>query len=340
MDRMQRRRRWRGIGALAVLTAAVALGPLCVAQKVVRVQADRGDSELERRITALADPTTRGDAQRALLRAGLPSVPLLLAAVRRADATSEPALQVLVALRRDAAPAVPVLRRMLAEAATPALADAVAKLAGPPVILAALYTDNEVLELDMEGKVLRRVAANNPWRIEPAPDDRLHVLEYGHGRVREIGWDGEQFRVMDGPKNMTSRYELPDGSRIETYFDNGGNLRRVDPTGEVAWSKRNGAIRCVCEFDRIYVALGNAGQGLIVDLDGNVLRTVECGAFCMSIRPLLDGGVLTTLRNGHIRFVDAEGEVVVEHRITSKPHDAVVLRDGRIVVWVFRNPCG
>ena len=330
------RRRWCHSGALALLAATAALALPGHAQKVVRANSDRGKSELEHRIAELADPASRGDAQRALLRARLPGVPLLLDAVRREDATSRPALDVLVALRGGAAPAIPVLRRRHTEAANPALADALAKLDGPPVILAPLHNSDEVIELDMEGKVLRRVAATNPWCVEPAPDDRLHVLEFDPGRTREIDWHGKEFDVRTSRNHLTSSWELADGSRIQTHLGNGDCLQRVGPNDDVIWHKQNHTIRCVGQFDRIYAALGQQNKGLILDLDGTLLRTIEFTTSCLSIRPLPDGHLLTTLQDGDkgcLRVIGADGDVVREYSVMTRPHDAVMLHDGRIVVF-------
>src|SRR5262252_3729333 len=119
----------RAPSAASVLLAVLALAAAARAQRVsLKPEPGRG-GEVERLVSALASPDTRGPAADKLWRLGAPVVPVLASAVARGDARSLPALHVLALLGGEARAALPQLQRLLAAGTQ---ADAPAGAAGIP----------------------------------------------------------------------------------------------------------------------------------------------------------------------------------------------------------------
>lgn len=318
--------------------AVAALAVHAAGQEVaVAPKTDAPRTAIERHLQALADPdpAARHAAMLALWSAGPPAVPMLAAAVQRDDAGSSAALRVLWQLGGEAAPAAPVLRRLLAKAKDPRrneLAQTIARIEGPTCILVSRHAANEIVQLDFDGKTVRTVTCPSPWGVWPLPDDRLAVIVFNEGAVRRLDWAGETVGNDAVVSSLTSFMPLEDGGNISTNWNNNGLLTRRDAGGAVRWSHQNDAFRAMRFLDGVLAVTRKSPRLVHYSLDGEELAAVKLPTACCGLWPLPNGNTMLSAQSGQVLEVTANGEVVSKFEVTGHANDVARLRDGRTVV--------
>ena len=229
-------------------------------------------SPLEQRIVELAMPDKQIAAMDALWRAGPAAVPLLAAEVERAGASAMLALAVLERLGGEAVHAVPVLKRAAAAAKGPALARlsmVTAKLDGPPCILVSRHNDNEIAQLDFDGKIVRSTKCNNPWGAWPLPDDHVGAVDFGGGRLVEIDWAGTVVQGTAVHASLTAWRQLDNGDQLATGWQKGGTLSRLTPDNTIVWEVEVQPIRIDLHWLERTFAITRANPRIVsFDADG------------------------------------------------------------------------
>lgn len=321
--------------ALLSIAAATAQQP-----ERVRLQTGREPrSPLLRAVTELTMPARQRDAMQALWAAGAPAVPLLSAEVERGGAGAPAALSVLERLGGLAAPAAPVLRRA-AEAAADAgwrarIEAVLARVDGPPTVLVPLFMGGAVVEFDLDGNERRRVpCGGSAWGAWPLPGDRVAVLDFQQGNIRDMTWAGAQEASHHVFEMLGSVRVLDDGDFVFTSWkEDGGMLARRSPDGTLRWKLAMSAIRIDRHFgDELFVLTRKDPQLRSFTAAGEPLRAVELPLLCHAFQLLPGGGVLLAGAGGGLVELDPDGKTVAQTKHDRKLNDVFRLRDGRTVV--------
>lgn len=313
---------------------AVVLGcTLLAAQTRISLGGVGGRSELERACLRLAQSETRAAAITTLRRSGAPAVPLLVATAERGDAASQAALRVLADLGGVARSAAPALRRLVAAAGPHAAtaAEALAAIGERDSIVLTDWNGNHVIELDVSGKELRRVAIDKPWTVQPIAGDRLLVGCYSAKKVVELDWDGKierEFAVPEGP--MLARRTV-DG---RTWVAGEAKLRVFDPGGkELLAFDAGGRQFAVLDDDSVLLmGPGEAGfrrltaAGEVVDVAG--LPQAGEGSGMGFHRDAM--GSLAVVYDAHGKVLDAGGQEL--RKLPAGGWCVQVLPGGRVVI--------
>ena len=322
--------------AICGLLLLFTLGAEAAAQ--VRVSAagrNAPRNELERQLLMLSMADKRAASMQAIWKTGKPAVPMLAGAVKRGGADAEAALQVLIMFGGEAAPAAPILRQLLGDAKEPRrtqLANAIAQLEGDPCILVAGYGSSKIYQFDLDGKLVREVAGDQPWGVWPLPDDEIGMISYGTGTVRRMKWSGEVAATVDVVKNMTSCHALADGHHITTNWSGDGLLARRNSKGEAVWEKKIDAIRSRLHFGELFVVTRKLPKLITFDIDGNELASIDTKMVYHCVRPLPSGNLLLGGRDRKIIELTRKGKVIAEMAAPARVTDIYRLRDGRTVV--------
>jgi hypothetical protein len=330
--------RWHSLPLTGLAVAAAALAAGAGAQVKVSLLGDQAPrTALERHVLELPLPDKQAAAMAALFAIGAPAVPLLAAEVERAGASSLPALWVLERLGGEAGAAVPVLRRA-AQAADGArrerLQAVLAQLDGPPCILVPCYANRELVQLDFDGKVVRRTACASPWRVWPLPDDHVGAVVFDVGNVVELDWQGKVVAEQKVQTALTSLRWFDDGDCVATSWSNDGTLTRFGPDFAPRWSKHTDVIQLERLFDGDLLAVSRNPARLrtFAVADGAERSSMLLPAECHSIRMLPDGNLLLATPLAKLLVLDRSGAVLRERRAPGGAIDAVLLRDGRLLV--------
>lgn len=311
---------------------------LVVAPAQTRISLNGGSprSPLQQRMVELAMPDKQAAAMDALWRAGPAAVSLLAAEVERAGASAMLALAVLERLGGEAAQAVPVLKRAAAAADGAAKARLLAvtsKLDGPPCILVSRHNDNEIAQLDFDGKIVRSVKCNNPWGAWPMPEDRVGAVDFGGGRIVELDWAGTEVKGTPIHASLTAWRQLDNGDQLATGWQKQGTLSRLAPDNTVLWEVEVEPIRIDLHWlERTFAITRKDPRIVSIGADGKEIGSVPLPCLCHGFRMLPNGNFLLADPAGRVLELDVAGKVVREVKVDGKPNDAFLLRDGRLLV--------
>lgn len=288
----------RAVPSVAALALAVlAAGATPAQQRISLRRSGAPATETERLVDDLRAAGRRAEAMARLFAAGAAVAPLLAHAVARADDGAAPALQLLIAFGGSARAVVPQLERL----ATPGMHReqhgielAVAAIGTRDSVLFADFGRGAVVELDGEGRELRRVAVPMVWSVQPLAGDRLLVSAVTGSRVVEIDWSGKEHWSAQVPSQALDARRLVDGSTA--------------------------------------VACWNGNCAVVLDPEGRERARID-GIHAVDIEPLWNGNFLITGHRDR-RIVEATpgGRIVWELSVPHQPMDADLLPDGRLLV--------
>lgn len=202
--------------------------------------------------------------------------------------------------------------------------------------LIADYSDNRVVEVDEQGRVLFSLEdVYAVWDAECLDNNNLLVTEYATSRVREVNRQGEDVWVFEELNSPYDADRLPNGNTLiaDTF---GMRVIEVDRQKKIVWSFAKGVRPVDCD------RLPN-GNTLIADLQNERVLEVtpagevvwEHGGFQQvhDVDRLPNGNTLITMRsNGTVVEIDRSGRVVWELKGLSSPSDADRLPNGNTVV--------
>lgn len=202
--------------------------------------------------------------------------------------------------------------------------------------LIADYSDNRVVEVDEQGRVLFSLEdVYAVWDAECLDNNNLLVTEYATSRVREVNRLGEDVWVFEDLRSPYDADRLPNGNTLiaDTF---GMRVIEVDREKKIVWSYQTN-IRPV-DCDRL-----PNGNTLIADLQNERVLEVtpagevlwEQGGFQQlhDADRLPNGNTLITMRsNGTVVEIDRSGRVVWDLKGLSSPSDADRLPNGNTVV--------
>ncbi|MEZ6037215.1 MAG: hypothetical protein R3F29_07025 [Planctomycetota bacterium] len=331
--------RGREFGILAGATLCAVM-PL-TAQTRVKLQRNVGASPLQAAIAELTVPARMKAAQQRLWLAGQPAVPLLAAEIERGGAGEAAARYVLEQLGCEAAAAVPVLQRILADPETKLsrrarVAATLAKIDGPPIILLPLYVDDAVLELDLDGHERRRVAVESPWGAWPMPDDHLGVLSFAKGRVLRSDWQGQQetMRTLeDASGSAVPLDELFAGDLVFTTWKDRGQLICRDAEGKDLWQRDVDAVRVERDFGDELIVVTRANPRIVwFSREGKEVRSLALSESCHNVQPLAGGGYLVSCNTPKVIELGPDGSELRHFVVDADVNDIVRLHDGRTLV--------
>ncbi|MBX3462649.1 MAG: hypothetical protein KF830_05730 [Planctomycetes bacterium] len=202
--------------------------------------------------------------------------------------------------------------------------------------LIADYSDNRILEVDDQGRVVFVLEdVFGAWDAECLDNGNLLITEFYVSRVQEVTRKGEVVWVFEDLKNPYDADRLPNGNTLiaDTF---GSRVIEVDRTGAIVWSYA----KEIRPFDVDRLPNGNT---LIADLlKDRVLEVDPGGEIVWEVRSLPNahdadrlpnGNTLVTLRNkGTVIEIDRDGKVVWELTGLNSPSDADRLPNGNTLV--------
>jgi HEAT repeat protein len=202
--------------------------------------------------------------------------------------------------------------------------------------LIADYSDNRIIEVDDQGRVVFQVDdVFGAWDAECLDNGNLLITEFSVSRVQEVDRKGKQVWVFEDLKNPYDADRLPNGNTLiaDTF---GSRVIEVAPDGKIVW-KYDQEIR---PFDCDRLQNGNT---LIADvLKDRVIEVSPAGEVVWEAKNmnnvhdadrLPNGNTLITLRSKcAVIEVDRDGKVVWELPNLSSPSDADRLPNGHTVV--------
>lgn len=315
--------------ATRALLSVLLLAFAAPGQTRVSLQHGGPPSQLEQLVLQLGQESSRPAAMAQLCAAGRAAVPLLLAAAPKDDALSLPALRVLAALGGLARPAQPALARLGAGTSSLARAarETLAAIGERDSVVLADWSGNCIIELDRDGKELRRVAVNSPWCVQPIADEHLLVCCHADKLVREIDWDGKELRSWPCAGGPMQAVRLVDGSTV--IAEQGpGKVQRYDAGGKVVatWKRSPRAIR-IGGDDRLLLLEEN-GELLELSPTDEVVRQFDLGEQPMAFDVLPDGRIRVLYQN-RLTDLGKDGKEVDVGVAGAFPGYALaVLRDG------------
>ena len=202
--------------------------------------------------------------------------------------------------------------------------------------LIADYSDNRVVEVDEQGRVVFVMEeVYGAWDAECLDNGNLLLTEFAVSRVQEVDRKGTQIWAFDDLKNPYDADRLPNGNTLiaDTF---GSRVIEVDQAGKIVWS----FAKDIRPFDVDRLANGNT---LIADvLKDRVIEVSPDGEIVWELKGLPqthdadrlpNGNTLVTLRNkGAVIEFDRDGKVVWELQGLSSPSDADRLPNGNTIV--------
>jgi hypothetical protein len=202
--------------------------------------------------------------------------------------------------------------------------------------LIADYSDNRVVEVDEQGRVVFVLEdVFGAWDAECLDNGNLLITEFSVSRVQEVDRKGHQVWVFEDLKNPYDADRLPNGNTLiaDTF---GSRVIEVNKEGKIVWSYA----KDIRPFDCDRLANGNT---LIADvLKDRVIEVNPAGEIvwelknlpnCHDADRLPNGNTLVTLRNkGCVLEFDRDGKVVWELQGLSSPSDADRLPNGNTLV--------
>jgi hypothetical protein len=280
----------------------------------------------------LAMPELRADARAELLRACRSALPIAteaLAQERSAVLTRPAVVADLETLVHD----LEARSRRFDDAARRA---GLAGLGTTGDTMIADYSDNRVLEVDHDGKVVWELNdVYGAWDAEQLPSGNILITEFSVSRVSEVDREGNRIWVFEDLKNPYRASRLANGNTLiaDTF---GNRVIEVTPSKEIAWSYDT-QIR---PFGCVRLPDGNT---LIADvLKDRVLEVTPAKEIVWEVHSmnnvhdaqrLPDGNTLITLRSaGEVIEVDRAGKVVWQLTGLMSPSSAHRLADGHTLV--------
>ena len=202
--------------------------------------------------------------------------------------------------------------------------------------LIADYSDNRVLEVDDQGRVVFEMQdVFGAWDAECLDNGNLLITEYAISRVQEVDRKGNQIWAYEDLKNPYDADRLPNGNTLiaDTYAS---RVVEVDKDGKVVWTYAK-EIRPL-DVDRL-----PNGNTLIADATKErVLEVTPAGEIAWELKGLpsahdverlQNGNTLVTLRSkGVVQEFDRDGKVVFEITGLNSPSDADRLPNGNTLV--------
>jgi len=317
-----------------IVVASMFLG--CVAAQDAATKQSQGQQVLQW-CAELGDAKRCESAAHALWRAGSSVAPVLLREVQKSSAGSPMALRLLAAFGRDAASVSEPLERIYSTGAhreNVAIGLTLAAIGSRDSVTVASFS-GYIVELDPDGKELRRVTQGGVWGLAPLPGDRLLVTEIATHTVREIDWQGVVHWTATVPQSPLDALRLSDGTTVVACWHGpcvvwldaaGKETRRVDGLHAVDIEPLWSGNLLICDHE------GNR----LVELDptGDIVWQFRCPGKPMDADILPNGNLLVSI-NGPNRIVEYERagdtlRVVHTKQSTVQPEDVYRLRDGRM----------
>jgi len=202
--------------------------------------------------------------------------------------------------------------------------------------LIADYSDNRVVEVDEQGRVVFVLEdVFGAWDAECLDNGNLLITEFSVSRVQELNREGETVWVHEDLKNPYDADRLDNGNTLiaDTF---GSRVVEVDTDGKVVWEFAED----IRPFDCDRLANGNTliadvikDRVLEVNVDGEIVWEVKDLPNVHDVDRLPNGNTLVTLRNkGSVLELDRDGNVVWQLKGLSSPSDADRLPNGNTIV--------
>ncbi|MCC7397463.1 MAG: hypothetical protein IT455_10410 [Planctomycetes bacterium] len=202
--------------------------------------------------------------------------------------------------------------------------------------LIADYSDNRVVEVDEQGRVVFAMEdVFGAWDAECLDNGNLLITEFSVSRVREVDRKGNDVWAFEDLKNPYDADRLPNGNTLiaDTF---GSRVLEVDKAGQIVWS----FTKDIRPFDVDRLANGNT---LVCDVikdrvieiapNGDIVWEVKGMPNAHDADRLPNGNTLITLRNkGQVVEVDRDGKIVWQLDGLSSPSDADRLPNGNTLV--------
>ncbi len=202
--------------------------------------------------------------------------------------------------------------------------------------LVADYSDNRVVEIDDQGRIVFVLEdVFGAWDAECLDNGNLLITEFSVSRVQELNRKGEQVWVYEELKNPYDADRLPNGNTLiaDTF---GSRIVEVNREGQEVWTFDMN----IRPFDCDRLPNGNT---LIADvLKDRVIEVSKEGEIVWEAKNLPNvhdadrlpnGNTLVTLRNkGVVLELDRESNVVWQITSLSSPSDADRLPNGHTLV--------
>ncbi|MFK7739434.1 MAG: hypothetical protein AB8H80_03855 [Planctomycetota bacterium] len=202
--------------------------------------------------------------------------------------------------------------------------------------LIADYSDNQIIEVDDQGRVTFKLEdIFGAWDAECLDNGNLLITEFSVSRVQEVNREGKTVWQFEDLKNPYDADRLPNGNTLiaDTFAS---RVIEINPAGEIVW-RYDQDIR---PFDCDRLPNGNT---LIADvLKDRVIEVTPDGQTVWEGKNLPNahdadrlpnGNTLVTLRNkGVVVELDRDGKVVFELTGLSSPSDADRLPNGNTIV--------
>lgn len=202
--------------------------------------------------------------------------------------------------------------------------------------LVADYSDNRVIEIDDQGRIVFVLEdVFGAWDAECLDNGNLLITEFSVSRVQEMNRKGEPVWVYEDLKNPYDADRLPNGNTLiaDTF---GSRIVEVNKAGEVVWEYAQD----IRPFDCDRLANGNTliadvikDRVIEVNVDGEIVWEIKNLPNVHDADRLPNGNTLVTLRNkGSVLELDREGNVVWQLTGLSSPSDADRLPNGHTIV--------
>ena len=204
-------------------------------------------------------------------------------------------------------------------------------------IIVSAYTQNRVLEIDFDGKILWTQPLPSAFACHGLPDGSRVVASYSAKRVVEYDAEGRErwSATLDGAL-PTGVERLDNGRTLVAAGQSRNQVVEIDQTGKVVWSatveggptdaKRLPSGNTLC-------ALYNTGMISEIDSHGKVVWKISTAGKPYSVCPMPDGSVLAAeLAQSRVVIYSRDGKTLRTFDGLAQCYSANVLPDGRIVV--------
>jgi hypothetical protein len=202
--------------------------------------------------------------------------------------------------------------------------------------LIADYSDNRVLEVDDQGRVVFELKdVFGAWDAECLDNGNLLITEYAISRVQEVDRKGNQVWAFEDLNNPYDADRLPNGNTLiaDTFAS---RVVEVDKDGKVVWTYAK-EVRPL-DVDRL-----PNGNTLIADATKErVLEVTPAGEIAWELKGLPSAHDVDRLQNGHtlvtlrskgvVQEFDRDGKLVFEITGLNSPSDADRLPNGNTLV--------
>lgn len=202
--------------------------------------------------------------------------------------------------------------------------------------LIADYSDNRILEVDDQGRVVFELQdVFGAWDAECLDNGNLLITEYAISRVQEVDRKGNQIWAFEDLKNPYDADRLPNGNTLiaDTFAS---RVVEVDKDGKVVWTYAT-EIRPL-DVDRLpngntLIADATKERVLEVTPKGEIAWELKGLPSAHDVDRLQNGNTLVTLRSkGVVQEFDREGKLVFEITGLNSPSDADRLPNGNTLV--------